>query len=65
MEGERPLKYVQATLSHHGNAEWRAYVPALDDVFIATSRAKVEYNVFRAVEEAEGLKSFSIVWTEC
>lgn len=61
------MKYVRVKAQHRGKADWVAEVP-LDNgttlpVF-ATSKPTLEYAVYRAVEEAEGWNSFSVIWLD-
>ena len=57
--------YIQAEISHHGNADWRVYLPEWGYTVQATSRPKAEHEAFRVLEEAFGLRSFRIVWHDC
>ena len=57
-------EYVQAEISHHGNADWRVYLPEWGYAVQSTSRPKVEYEAFRVLEEAFGLRRFVITWNE-
>lgn len=57
-------QYVHADVTHIGNSNWRAYIPLLDDFVHETSRPKLEYEAYRQIEEALGLKSFVITWRE-
>ena len=55
-------EYVQAEISHHGNADWLVYLPEGDYTVQSTSQPKVEHETFRVMEEVYGLRSFVITW---
>lgn len=58
------MKYVIVDIMHIGKANWRAYIPLLDDFVDATSEDRVRHEAYRQIEEALGLKSFVITWRE-
>ncbi len=58
------MTYIPVRISHRGNSDWQAYVPLYDAFVNATSKPKLEYAVFAAIEQAQGLRDFHITWLE-
>lgn len=58
------MQYVAVDITHIGKANWRAYIPLLDDFVDATSEDRARYEAYRKVEESLGLKSFTLTWRE-
>lgn len=56
--------WVPVDIQHVSRGEWRAYIPGYDQYVHETSKPKLEYETFRVLEEAFGLRAFSIIWRE-
>lgn len=56
--------YVHTDLWHVKTGEWLAHIPMYDLEVTASSKPKVEYAAYAHIEQAIGLKSFSIIWRE-
>ena len=57
-------EYVHVIVDHIGNGKWGAYSAEYGLFIEATSKPKLEYETYRQLEEAIGLKSFVITWRE-
>lgn len=58
------MRYIRADLFHVRRGEWLGRVDDYDLEVYASSEEKVRLEVFRQIEQTEGLKSFSIIWRE-
>lgn len=61
------MKYIRVRAQHLGTGRWMADVPLTNETsfpIYASSRAKLELAVYRAIEESEGWNSFSVIWLD-
>lgn len=58
------MTYIPVHISHVRQGEWEAYIPFYDEFVSASSKPKLEYAVFAAIEQAQGLRDFRIIWKE-
>ena len=58
------MNYIPVDITHVRRNEWTAYVTTLDDFVHESSKPRLEHEVYRRIEETQGLHSFNIVWRE-
>lgn len=56
--------YMHATAVHNATGDWFGTIPELHLEARASSRARLEHEMYRLVEESYGMKSFTIVWSD-
>jgi hypothetical protein len=56
--------WLHADISQVDRVNWRGYLRELDLHFSGSTKALAEYAAYQAAENSEGLKSFSILFTE-
>lgn len=57
------MRYIQAAIGQRSRDEFYVYLPHLDLTVIASTEEKAKSEAWRLTEEAEGLKAFTIVWS--